>query len=121
MHQAPPIGEEHRNPLLDTRVYELELLDGRSDEYAVNINIENIIDQVDEKKWTTKSLEQTVAFCCDPDVAIQTGDQEYKNTNGIQRPVITTNGLDVQVKLSYRKNDWFLLHLIKDSNSIEVA
>ena len=43
-----PIGEEHRNPILDTRVYELESPDERVDEYAVNIIIEDIIDHNDD-------------------------------------------------------------------------
>ena len=38
------IGEEHSNPLLETRVYELEFPNGTVDEYAVNIVIENLVD-----------------------------------------------------------------------------
>ena len=48
-----PIGEEHINPILDTRVYALESPDKRVDEYAVNIIIENIIDRVDYQGWDT--------------------------------------------------------------------
>ena len=43
-----PIEREHINPKLKTWIYELELLNGKFDEYAVNIIIENIIDQVDD-------------------------------------------------------------------------
>ena len=39
-----------------------------------------------------------LAFRCDPDVAIPTGDQAYTNVNVIQCPVITTKGWYVQVK-----------------------
>ena len=46
-----------------------------------------------------------VSFRHDPDVAIPTGDQAYKNVNGIQRPVITTKGWDVQVKWRYQSTD----------------
>ena len=38
-----PIGEEHSNPIICTRIYELELPDVIVDKYAVNIIIENII------------------------------------------------------------------------------
>ena len=47
-----PIGEEHTNLILDTRVYELEFPDGGFYEYAVNI----IIDQVDDQGWDTGIL-----------------------------------------------------------------
>ena len=52
-----PIDKEHSNPIIDTRVHELELLDGRVDKYAVNIIIENLIDQVDDQEWDTGFLE----------------------------------------------------------------
>ena len=46
-----PIGEEHSNPIFDTRVYELELPNRIVDEYAVNIFTENIFDQFDYQEW----------------------------------------------------------------------
>ena len=39
-----PIGEKQRNPILYTRVYELELPDGLFNEHVVNIIIDNLID-----------------------------------------------------------------------------
>ena len=39
------------------RVHELELLDGRVEKYAVNIIIENLIDQVDDQGWDTGILQ----------------------------------------------------------------
>ena len=54
-------------------------------------------------------------------MAIQTAEQAYTNVNGIQRPVITTKGWDVQVKWRDQSTDWVTLYLINESNSIEVA
>ena len=62
-----------------------------------------------------------LAFLRDPDVAIPTGEQAHTNGNEIQRPVITTNGWGVQVKCRDQITDWVTLHLIKESNPIEVA
>ena len=70
-----PIGEEHINPIPDTRIYELEFLNGRVDEYTVNIIVENLIDQFDDQGWDTVILEDIVAFCADKDVAIPTGEK----------------------------------------------
>ena len=108
-----PIGKEHSNPILNIRIYELEIPDGRVDEYAVNIIIENIIEQIDDQGWNTGILEQIVALLSDPDVDIRTGEQSFTNVNRIQRPVITTKGWDIQVKWRYQITDCISLHLIK--------
>jgi hypothetical protein len=44
-----PIGVAHYNPLLDTRVYEVEFPDGHIKEYAANIIAENIYAEVDSE------------------------------------------------------------------------
>ena len=54
-------------------------------------------------------------------MAIPTGEQAYTNVNGIQCPVITTKGWYVQVKWRDQSTDLVLLHMIKESNPIEVA
>ena len=51
------IDKEHRNPILDTSIYKLELTGRRVDEYEINIIIENTIDQVDDQVWDTGILE----------------------------------------------------------------
>jgi hypothetical protein len=38
-----PIGQQNNNYLLDTRVYEVELADGTSEEYYANVIAENLI------------------------------------------------------------------------------
>ena len=52
---------------------------------------------------------------------IPTGNRAYTNVNGIQRPVIPTNGLYVRVKWRDLSNNWVPLHLIKESNLINMA
>ena len=106
------IGEEHSYPILDTRIYELELLDGRVDEYVVNVIIENLVYHIDYQGWDTRILEEIVSFCSDPDVAIPVGEQSYTNFNVIQRQVITTKGWGVQVKWRDQSTDLVPLHLI---------
>ena len=54
-------------------------------------------------------------------MAILTVEQAYTNVNGIQRPVITTKGWNLQVKWIDKITDWFLLNLIKESNPIKLA
>ena len=108
-----PIGKEHINPIIDTRIYELELPDETVYEYKVNSIIGNIIGQIDDQVCDTGILEEIVASWRDTDVAIPTGDQSYKKVNGIQRSVVTTKGWDIQAKWIYQSTDWVTLNIIK--------
>ena len=54
-------------------------------------------------------------------MAIPTGEQAYTSDNRIQCPVITKKDWDVKFKWRYQSTDWVPLHMIKESNPIEVA
>ena len=43
------IGQAHKNPLLDTRQYEVQLEDGTTDAYFANMIAENLYSQVDSE------------------------------------------------------------------------
>ena len=44
-----PIGMVNTNPILDTRLYDVQFLDGRVETYAANIIAENIYSQLDDE------------------------------------------------------------------------
>ena len=44
-----PIGRSNTNPLLDTRVYEVQFPDGTEQEYSANLIAESIYSQVDDE------------------------------------------------------------------------
>ena len=44
-----PIGRHHGNPMLDTRVYDIEYLDGHKESLAANTIAEYLFSQVDEE------------------------------------------------------------------------
>ena len=48
-NQGRPIGIASDNPILDTRMYEVEYQDGHTAALAANIIAENIFAQVDEE------------------------------------------------------------------------
>ena len=45
-HKGQPIDSSNTNPIIDSRIYELEFPDGRVEEYSINVNIENMLDQI---------------------------------------------------------------------------
>jgi hypothetical protein len=47
--EGQPVGRPSRNPLLDSRQYEVEFLDGATDILTANIITENLLSQVDEE------------------------------------------------------------------------
>jgi hypothetical protein len=47
--EGNPISRRNNNPFLDTRKYEVELLDGTIEEYYANIIAENLFSQVDSE------------------------------------------------------------------------
>ena len=117
-----PIGNANQNPILDTRVYELEFPDGKVEEYSTNTIVENLLQQVDNEGWDTGILKEIVAFRSDPDVAVLRDDTSaHAALNGIKRPVITTKGWDVQVRWEDHSTNWVPLAIAKESNPIEVA
>jgi hypothetical protein len=42
-------GKEIASPIMDTRTYNVEFPDGRSDEYTANVIVENMYAQCDEE------------------------------------------------------------------------
>ena len=119
--QGNPIGEANNNPILDTRIYELEFPDGRVEEYSVNTIIENMVEQLDPDGWDTGMLQEIISIRKDQNVAIPMGDDAFVTLNGIKRPVITTRGWDVQVRWQDESTSWIPLADIKESNPIQVA
>ena len=45
------IGEYHQNPILDTRIFQVEHPDGRVEEYATNVIAESLLGNVDDQGY----------------------------------------------------------------------
>ena len=52
-----PIGDSNSNPILDTKIYELEFPYGCIEEYSVNVIAENLLNMADANGWDTGLLE----------------------------------------------------------------
>jgi hypothetical protein len=73
-HSGNPIGEQNPNPILDSRIYELEYPDGRIEEFSVNTIVENMVQQVDDQGFDTGILNEIIDFRRDPLVAVSISD-----------------------------------------------
>ena len=69
-HRDDLVGMFNTNPILDTHIYNMELADGRVEEYSVNYILDNIYEQVDDNGWDTRIFQEIMDFCSKLEVDI---------------------------------------------------
>ena len=63
-------GTSHDNPILDTRVYEVEFEDGSYNEYSANVLAENLYNHIDENGNSHSILTSIVDHEVDLNIAV---------------------------------------------------
>lgn len=130
-----PVGISNPNPILDSRIYELEFPDGRIEEYAVNVIAENLFNQADDDGWDCGLLDEIIDIRKDDKVAVSRDDGyvtidgkpvdiqdgHITSSNGNIIPVITTKGWDVQVRWKDGSTNWIPMSDLKEGNPVELA
>ena len=115
-------GTEHDNPMMDTRVYEVEFPDGSYDEYAANVLIENLYQHIDDDGKHHSILRSIVDHDCDSNIALSMDEGTYEcPKSGVLRKRITTKGWKLKVEWKDGTQSWIPLKTLKESNPIEVA
>ena len=110
------IGTSNPNPILDTRVYNLEFPDGHTEAYPTNIIAEALYNQVDDEGYNYSLFHDIVAHRKSKKAVPATA-----GTTSSGKPVITTKGWDLQVSWKDGTTDWIPLSQLKESNPIEVS
>ena len=85
------VGTENKNPILDSRVYEVELPDGSYSEYSYNVLLENLHGQTDIIGNTYALLKEISDHRMEAD-AIPTERGWVNLANNIRKRVTTTKG-----------------------------
>jgi hypothetical protein len=116
-----PIGTANSNPILDTRVYNLEFPDGRIEEYAVNMIAENLFEQADEDGWDNGIIEEFLDIRKDNNIAISKENGTYFNEAGVERNVVMTKGWEVQVQWRDKSTSWISLYDAKAGDPLGLA
>ena len=120
-HLGNPIGSSNPNPILDTRIYQLEFPDGRVEEYGMNLIVENLLSQVDQDGWDAGIFSEIIDLRRDIDIAIPAGPNATVAVNGRDKPIITTKGWDVLIKWTDNSSNWISLSVAKQSYPIQIA
>jgi hypothetical protein len=115
-----PIGRAHNNPLLDSRKYEVEYVDGHVEELTANLIAENLIAQVDEEGRRQMMLSAIADHRVLSD-AIPKSQGTYENAYGVNRRKATTRGWELLVEWRDGSYDWVALKDLKESYPVELA
>ena len=115
-----PIGRSHENPLLDTRMYEVEYADGQVREIQANLIAENMIAQTDSEGRHFLLL-NTITGHEKDESAIKKEDGFVIGRSGNRIPKRTTRGWKFLVEWKDGSTQWVPLRELKDSNPVELA
>ena len=113
-----PIGVYNKDPLLDTRVYEVIFPDGDSQQYSANLIAESIYMQCDEDGRREQMLDEIVGYDKWDDALTR---NEAEHTNNRHKHIKTTKGWKLQMKWKDGQSSWVPLKDAKESHTIEVA
>ena len=114
------VGTAHDNPILDTRVYEVDFGEGGYQEYSTNLIMENLYAQVDDEGNQYSILKGIVAAKSD-ETALKIADGWITMPGNLRRRRVTTKGWKIKVIWEDDSESWIPLSTVKESNPIELA
>lgn len=114
------IGTYHRNPILNSIVYDVEMPDGTVKEYAANILAENLLAQVDEEGHNRLMMDEITDVRKNRD-AIPKSDGYLVTRTGQRRRRRSTRGWELLVSWKDGSETWVRLADMKESYPVDVA
>jgi hypothetical protein len=112
-------GKASANPILDTRTYNVEFPDGRSEEYTANVIAENMYAQCDEEVNQFLMLQDIVGHKTDGQTVERA--EMYIKVGSNRQIRKTTKGWNLCVEWKDEPTSWERLADLKESNPVEVA
>jgi len=79
-------GKAHSNPVLDSRVHEVQFSDGHTEEYAANVIADSIYAQVDDEGFEHIILDEIIDYRKNAAVAVSDDDRYIISANGNRHP-----------------------------------
>lgn len=119
-HRGNPIGIPNDNPILDTRMYEVELIDGQKQALSANAIAENMFASVDEEGHRHLLLDSIIGFRKSKE-ALEGEDAFVLSSNGNKRRKETTRGYQMNLQWKDGSTTWSKMKDVKDSYPVELA
>ena len=115
-----PIGLANENPILDTRMYEIEYLDGERTSLAANNIAENLFAQIDDEGNCQVLMDEIIGHRSN-ELAVKQQDAFITTNTGTKRRRETTKDWELLVRWKDGGTDWIALKDIKESYLVQVA
>ena len=115
-----PIGLANENPILDTRMYEVEYLDGERMSLAANNIAENLFAQIDDEGNRQVLMDKIIGHRSN-EHAVKQQDTFITTKTGTKRRRETTKGWELLVRWKDGRTDWIALKDIKESYPVQIA
>lgn len=115
-----PVGNYNKDPLLNTRVYEVLFPDGNVGQYSGNLIAESIYMDCDEEGRRSQMMESIVEVRSNDD-ALQKSEGFIVSANGERKRVKTTKGWSVLIQWKDGQRSWLPMKDVKESYPIELA
>jgi hypothetical protein len=110
----------NNNPILDTRVYEVQFPDGHTEEYAANIFAASLYSTIDDEGNTYFIMKDIVGH--KSKCAALVGDEQFIiSKNGQKKLRKATQGWKLCIEWKDGSTTWEPLKDLKESNPIEVS
>ena len=114
------MGYYHKNPILNTLVYDVKFPDGELKEYSANVISENLLSQVDDEGFYLTVFDSILEYTKD-DREIEKKDLCFKTRSGTKHMKNTTCGWKFLVLWKDGSETWVPLKDTKESHPIEIA
>ena len=115
-----PIGTANDNPILDTRLYEVEYLDGYKTSLTANTIAENLFSQVDEEGNRHVLFDAVIDHRVDGS-ELQQDDAFIISANGGRRRKPTTKGWEILLQWKDGSTSWEALKDVKEAYPVQLA
>ena len=115
-----PIGTAHDNPILDSRMYEVEYQDGHKSAMAANAIAQNLFAQVDAEGNRHVLFDEIIDHRTDGK-EVKQQDAFLTTRLGTRRRRETTIGWEILVQWKDQSTSWIALKDMKDSFPVQLA
>ena len=115
-----PIGLANENPILDTRMYKVEYLDGERASLAANNIAENLFAQIDDEGNRQVLMDEIIGHRSNKH-AVKQQDAFNTTKTGTRRRREKTKGWELLVRWYDGGTDWIALKDMKESYPVQVA
>ena len=115
-----PIGTANDNPILDTRVYEVEYPDGHKTSLAANMIAENLFAQVDSEGNHHVLFDEITSYRTNGK-EVKQQDAYVTTSKGTKRRRESTIGWELLVRWKDGSTTWVALKDLKESYPVQVA